>query len=120
MLVTISTLTLDHLPFLLAKQWELHALSPDQETWAFVEPRLKHAIANVGDSLRFPSDGQLLSAVHRVIPIHENQNEDRYSIAYFLRIADDCFRGKHFSRIVVSEKFKLHLLISLRKPPIIS
>ncbi|KAF2241165.1 Clavaminate synthase-like protein [Trematosphaeria pertusa] len=77
------------LTFLLAGQWGLQALSPDQETWAFVEPRPKHAVINVGDSLRFPSKGQLLSAVHRVIPIHEKQHEDRYSIAYFLRIAND-------------------------------
>lgn len=77
------------LTFLLAAQWGLQALSPDQETWAFVEPRPKHAVINVGDSLRFPSQGQLLSAVHRVIPIHERQSEGRYSIAYLLRIADD-------------------------------
>lgn len=76
------------LTFLLAGQWGLQALSPDQETWAFVEPRPKHAVINVGDSLCFPSGGKLISAVHRVIPIHDQQHEDRYSIAYFLRIAD--------------------------------
>jgi isopenicillin N synthase-like dioxygenase len=74
---------------LLAGQWGLQALSPDHETWAFVEPRPRHAVINVGDSLRFPSKEQLRSAVHRVIPIHETQSEDRYSIAYFLRVADD-------------------------------
>ncbi|KAF2462903.1 Clavaminate synthase-like protein [Lindgomyces ingoldianus] len=77
------------LTFLLAEQWGLQALSPDQETWGFVEPRSKHAVINVGDSLRFSSMGQLLSAVHRVIPIHEKQDEDRYSVAYFLRRGND-------------------------------
>jgi isopenicillin N synthase-like dioxygenase len=77
------------LTFLLAGQWGLQALSPAQNSWAFVEPRAKHAVINVGDSLRFSSKGELLSAIHRVIPIKEQQHEDRYSIAYFLRIADD-------------------------------
>ncbi|ETS75488.1 hypothetical protein PFICI_12432 [Pestalotiopsis fici W106-1] len=49
--------------------------------FGFVEPRDGHAIINVGDSLRFASGHQLYSCIHRVVPL----NEERYSIAYFLR-----------------------------------
>lgn len=77
------------LTFLLCEQWGLQILSPDTKTWAFVKPRAGHAVINVGDSLRFPSRGELASVVHRVIPLHEKQHEDRYSIAYFLRVNDD-------------------------------
>ncbi|KAK6857753.1 hypothetical protein PG995_005452 [Apiospora arundinis] len=51
-----------------------------------VEPRPRHAIVNVGDTLRFLSDYRLRSALHRALPI---ENCDRYSIAYFLRPSDD-------------------------------
>lgn len=80
----IGTLT-----FLLCEQWGLQVLSPDTESWAFVEPRLNHAVINVGDSLRFISGCKLSSAVHRVVPVQEKQMEDRYSIAYFLRMEND-------------------------------
>lgn len=77
------------LTFLLAEQWGLQFLSPDTNRWEFLEPRPGHAIINVGDSLRFPSGGELASVVHRVVPLRERQVEDRYSIAYFLRLNDD-------------------------------
>ncbi|XPT00036.1 hypothetical protein M3J09_009198 [Ascochyta lentis] len=77
------------LTFLLAGQWGLQYLSPETKRWEFLEPRPHHAIINVGDSLRFPSGGQLTSVVHRVVPLKETQDEDRYSIAYFLRLNDD-------------------------------
>ncbi|KAE9363952.1 Clavaminate synthase-like protein [Stipitochalara longipes BDJ] len=77
------------LTFLLCKQWGLQILSPDTKTWAFVKPRPLHAVINVGDSLRFTSGEALASVVHRVIPMEEKQLEDRYSIAYFLRVGDD-------------------------------
>ncbi|KAK3169201.1 hypothetical protein OEA41_008584 [Lepraria neglecta] len=80
----IGTLT-----FLLCEQWGLQVLSPDTESWAFVEPRPNHAVINVGDSPRFISCCKLSSAVHRVIPVQEKQMEDRYSIAYFLRMEND-------------------------------
>lgn len=35
------------------------------------------------------SGGELASIVHRVVPLKERQDEDRYSIAYFLRMNDD-------------------------------
>ena len=44
---------------------------------------------NVGDSLRFISGHRLNSAVRRVIPVQGKQLEDRYSIAYFLRMEND-------------------------------
>ena len=80
----IGTLT-----FLLCEQFGLQVLSPENESWAFVEPRPNHAVINVGDSLRFTSNHRLSSAVHRVVPLQENQMEDRYSIAYFLRMEND-------------------------------
>ncbi|GJP96635.1 hypothetical protein CBS147343_1626 [Aspergillus niger] len=77
------------LTFLLAAQWGLQYCSPQTKRWEFIEPRAGHAIINVGDSLRFPSGGELASVVHRVVPLKETQEEDRYSIAYFLRPNDD-------------------------------
>ncbi|KAL2136073.1 hypothetical protein VTI74DRAFT_5653 [Chaetomium olivicolor] len=77
------------LTFLLCKQWGLQILSPDTGTWEFVQPRDHHAVVNVGDSLRFLSGGQLASVVHRAIPPQGKQLEDRYSIAYFLRVHND-------------------------------
>ncbi|RDW63074.1 uncharacterized protein DSM5745_10185 [Aspergillus mulundensis] len=76
------------LTFLLAAQWGLQFLSPLSKRWEFIEPRRGHAIINVGDSLRFPSGGELASVVHRVVPLRETQTEDRYSMAYFLRMND--------------------------------
>ncbi|KAI8932964.1 hypothetical protein NX059_010433 [Plenodomus lindquistii] len=77
------------LTFLLARQWGLQILSPESHTWEFVKPLPKHAVINVGDSLHFPSGGQLASVLHRVIPLREKQEEDRYSIAYLMRANDD-------------------------------
>jgi isopenicillin N synthase-like dioxygenase len=80
----ISTLT-----FLLTKQWGLQFLSPETSRWEFLEPRPGHAIVNVGDFLRFKSGGELASIVHRVVPLKERQDEDRYSIVYLFRPNDD-------------------------------
>jgi isopenicillin N synthase-like dioxygenase len=77
------------LTFLLTQQWGLQFLSPESNRWEFLEPRPGHAIVNVGDYLRFKSGGDLASIVHRVVPLKEKQDEDRYSIAYFLRMNDD-------------------------------
>ncbi|ODA78228.1 hypothetical protein RJ55_05609 [Drechmeria coniospora] len=76
------------LTFLLAAQWGLQFLSLTSKRWEFIEPRPGHAIINVGDSLRFLSGGELASVVHRVVPLQKTQDEDRYSIAYFLRMND--------------------------------
>ncbi|CEJ93513.1 hypothetical protein VHEMI09095 [[Torrubiella] hemipterigena] len=80
----VSSLTM-----VLAEQWGLQLMSPETKQWEFLEPRPQHAIVNVGDFLRFLSGGKLASIVHRVIPLRERQVEDRYSIAYFLRMNDD-------------------------------
>lgn len=80
----IGTLT-----FLLCEQWGLQVLLKDSVGWAFVSPKLGHAVINVGDTLRFLSGNRFRSAVHRVIPTLGLQHEDRYSIAYFLRAAND-------------------------------
>ena len=77
------------LTFLLTKQRGLQVLLPGREGWFNVAPRPRCAVINVGDSLRFLSGRRFLSAVHRVVPVAANATEDRYSIAYFLRPADD-------------------------------
>jgi isopenicillin N synthase-like dioxygenase len=80
----IGTLT-----FLLCEQWGLQVLSKDPVGWRFVAPKLGHAAINVGDTLRFLSGNRFRSVVHRVIPTGGMQQEDRYSIAYFLRAGND-------------------------------
>ncbi|KID87427.1 Oxoglutarate/iron-dependent oxygenase [Metarhizium guizhouense ARSEF 977] len=92
----IGTLT-----FLLCQQWGLQVLSKEPAGWRFVAPKPRHAIINVGDTLRFLSGNRLRSAVHKVIPTRGLQHEDRYSIAYFLR-AENHIRftdstGRHVS-----------------------
>ncbi|KAJ6021298.1 hypothetical protein N7540_006802 [Penicillium herquei] len=77
------------LTFLLTQQWGLQFLSHHTNKWELLEPRSGHAIINVGDSLRFQAQGKLASVVHHVIPLQRRQDEDRYSIAYFLRLNDD-------------------------------
>jgi isopenicillin N synthase-like dioxygenase len=79
------------LTFLLTRQWGLQVLSSEAGgSWGFVAPRPGCAIINVGDSLRIASGNHLAAVVHRVLPLHgDRQLEDRYSIAYFLRMADD-------------------------------
>ena len=77
------------LTFLLTKQRGLQVLLPGREGWFNVAPRPRCAVINVGDSLRFLSGRRFLSAVHRVVPVAADATEDRYSIAYFLRPADD-------------------------------
>jgi isopenicillin N synthase-like dioxygenase len=74
----IGTLTL-----LFTEQWGLQLQQPGSDEWQFVAPLPGHAIVNVGDSLRFLSENKFNSCLHRVVPV--TSNEDRYSIAYFLR-----------------------------------
>ena len=74
----IGTLTL-----LFTEQWGLQLQRPGSDEWEFVAPLAGHAIVNVGDSLRFLSEKKFNSCLHRVVPV--TSNEDRYSIAYFLR-----------------------------------
>ena len=80
---------LGSLTFLLSEQWGLQVLSPDAKSWTAVRPSSTHAIINVGDSLRFLSELQLKSAVHRVVQTEEMKTQNRYSVAYFLRAEND-------------------------------
>jgi len=68
---------------LFTEQWGLQLQAPEATEWSYVQPRDGHAIINVGDSLRFLSGKKFNSCLHRVIPVAND--EDRYSIAYFLR-----------------------------------
>ncbi|KAI3319051.1 hypothetical protein HD806DRAFT_510796 [Xylariaceae sp. AK1471] len=79
----IGTLTL-----LFAPQWGLQVFSPSRGEWEYVKPRQDQAIVNVGDTLRFLSHKRFRAALHRVLPMGGIQQEDRYSISYFLRAAD--------------------------------
>ena len=102
----LGTLTL-----LFTKQWGLQILSPALNSWQYVAPKPRHAIVNVGDSLRFISGNALRSAVHRVFPVGGMQSEMRYSIAYFLRPENDAiFRDSKGRSITAREwndgKFK--------------
>ncbi|KAK6857638.1 hypothetical protein PG995_006465 [Apiospora arundinis] len=54
---------LGSLTLLFAPQWGAAG------AWQNVEPRPRHAIVNVGDTLRFLSDYRLRSALHRALPI---------------------------------------------------
>jgi isopenicillin N synthase-like dioxygenase len=80
---------LGSLTFLLAGQWGLQVLDPDENCWKYVAPSSRHAVINVGDSLRFLSHNKFLSVVHRVVPINDGRKEDRYSIGFFLRPEDE-------------------------------
>lgn len=68
---------------LFTEQWGLQLQRPWSIDWEFVAPRDGHAIINIGDSLRFLSGKLFSSCLHRVVPVAAD--EDRYSIAYFLR-----------------------------------
>ena len=76
------------LTLLFAPQWGLQVVTSTTGAWEYVEPRPGHAIINVADTLRFLSGKRLRSALHRVLPLGGVQQEDRYSISYFLRAAD--------------------------------
>ncbi|KAK6212425.1 hypothetical protein LQW54_005199 [Pestalotiopsis sp. IQ-011] len=86
---------LGSLTLLFAPQWGLQVLSPvdflchetgEHLQWQSVEPRPGHATVNVSNSLRFLSNYQLQSALHRALQL---DSSDRYSIAYCLRPSDD-------------------------------
>jgi isopenicillin N synthase-like dioxygenase len=91
--------------FLLCQQWGLQVLSPQQNQWLYVAPKKNHAIINVGDSLRFLTGNQLLSAVHRVLPFTNRQLEHRHSIAFFLRPADDTVYRDSNGRLVTANEW---------------
>ena len=77
------------LTLLFAWDQGLQVLSPTSNNWEYIEPRAGHAIVNVGDTFRFLSNKRLRSSLHRVLPVDNLQFRDRYSVAYFLRAADN-------------------------------
>jgi len=72
------------LTLLFAPQWGLQVVSTGNSEWKWVEPKPRHAIVNVADTLSFLSRGRFRSALHRVLPI-EGHTSDRFSVSYFLR-----------------------------------
>ncbi|KAI0913822.1 hypothetical protein F4823DRAFT_640362 [Ustulina deusta] len=79
------------LTLVFASQWGLQVLYPtgpraEDREWQWVEPRPNCAIVNVADILYFLTGRRLISAVHRVLPLPD---QDRYSVTYFLRPSDD-------------------------------
>jgi hypothetical protein len=81
----ISSLTL-----LFTSQWGLQIRPPSPcgaKEMGFVEPKPGCAFVHVGDSLRFASGMKMQSCIHRVVPGFDD-DEHRYSIAYFLRAED--------------------------------
>jgi 2OG-Fe(II) oxygenase superfamily len=73
----LGTLTL-----LYCEQWGLQVYNQTSNTWAHVLPKPGLYVVNVGDALRFISGNQLLSALHRVVPVPGHETEYRYSTAY--------------------------------------
>ncbi|KAB8217119.1 hypothetical protein BDV33DRAFT_232971 [Aspergillus novoparasiticus] len=76
----LGTLTL-----LYCEQWGLQVYAQATDSWKYVQPRPGLYVVNVGDALRFLSGNDLLSALHRVVPVPGHESEYRYSTAYFLR-----------------------------------
>jgi len=76
------------LTLLFAPQWGLQVVTSGNKEWQWVEPKPRHAIVNVGDTLRFLSHRRFRSALHRVLPI-EGQSNDRFSVSYFLRASNN-------------------------------
>ncbi|MCJ1267557.1 hypothetical protein MMC22_007442 [Lobaria immixta] len=93
------------LTFLFAEQWGLQVLLAGG--WHYVEPRPGHAIVNVGDTLRFLSGQKFRSCVHRVLPVTERQEEDRYSIIYFLRAEDNAVLKDPEGTVVTAQEWHM-------------
>ena len=76
----LGTLTL-----LYCEEWGLQVYNREADSWSYVLPKPGLYVVNVGDALRFFSGTQLLSALHRVVPVPGHETQYRYSTAYFLR-----------------------------------
>lgn len=68
-------------------------------------PKHGHAIINVGNSLRFLTQNRLLSTVHRVLSFVNQQVAHWYSIAFFLRPADDTIYRDSKGRIITAREW---------------
>ncbi|EHK98678.1 putative Gibberellin 2-beta-dioxygenase 7 [Glarea lozoyensis 74030] len=90
------------LTVLFADKRGLQARHPDTGEWQYLEPREGCAVINIGDSLRFMSQKNFQSALHRVIPTPGTTIHDRFSCAYFLRPELDAefdAEGQHWKSI---------------------
>ena len=85
-----------------SKMSGLQAMLPGNDDWSFISPRVGHAIVNVGDSLRFLSNGALASSLHRVVPPPDSKGHDKFSVIYFLRPEFDAKFTTHDGRQITS------------------
>ena len=96
--------------FLFAQQWGLQV--PDSaagvDGWYWVQPKHRHAICNIGDSLRFLSGLRLRSVLHRVMPVSEMERNHRFSIAYFARPANGTMFKDSEGRIIACDECFSH------------
>ncbi|GMF79083.1 unnamed protein product [Aspergillus oryzae] len=76
----------------------LQVFEPQTEQWYYIKPRPGHAVVNVGDSLRFLSNGALASNLHRVVPPANPEGLDKFSCIYFLRPEFDAKFTSHDGR----------------------
>ena len=65
----------------------LQVYQKSSSTWLPATPRPGCVVVNVGDTLRFMSDGILKSCLHRVVPSvgPDGTSETRYALAFFQR-----------------------------------
>lgn len=96
----------------------LQAMLPGDDDWSFIPPRTGHAVVNVGDSLRFLSNGALASSLHRVVPPPDSAGQDKFSVIYFLRPEFDAkfttHDGKQMSSVEWhNQKYSLFREVSL-------
>lgn len=71
-------------------EWGLQVCSPYSEEWQYVPPvQGTRAIVNMGDTVKFLTNGRLKSCLHRVVPCHDRwTGGSRYAIIFFLRAND--------------------------------
>ncbi|KAE8158579.1 hypothetical protein BDV40DRAFT_307681 [Aspergillus tamarii] len=80
----------------------LQVFEPQTEQWYYIKPRPGHAVVNVGDSLRFLSNGALASNLHRVVPPANPEGLDKFSCIFFLRPEFDAKFTSHDGKPVNS------------------
>lgn len=76
---------LGSLTFLFAPSPGLQILRPDVDEWAYVQPRARHAVVNLGDALTMLTGGFFRSSLHRVGPLPGASMQERYSFAFLIR-----------------------------------
>lgn len=106
------------LTLLFTQQIGLQVVSPVTGSWEYVASRPGHGIVNVGDTLRFLSNERYRSALHRVLPVTDEEGRqayDRYSTAYFLRAADKAVFKGNDGRDTTAEEWFLRKFESFTK-----